>query len=799
MKKVQLKCRLTVGIIVIFTLLSNKSVFGQFVPKILQESNEEIRSKTERVDPAGWLYLKRSAKILPGELLTISKDATGLKANDQMQVKKEWSDKYGWSHVRFQQYYKGLKVEGGEWSEHWKDCYIEIAHGKLIEDLEINENPTLSSTKAVNIAMDSIGALEYAWQNEDWEQAIKKDLEDANATYYPEAELLIGHVVGADFIKESYRLTWKFQIRATNPSSLNEVYIDAHTGNILRLKPVGDENGPATLLYGYGTQTIDTKKRWWYHILKANDNGRNIHTKFGSGPDIDPFDGDDNDDNFWWTSNITDGNDKWGANHQRGTTVHWTISESWDYFRDVHGRKGYDNDGEQVRIWADSDNATARRFRDGGREYIEIGTLGGLYLGALDICGHEFTHGMTANLSGLGGANEPGALNESFSDIFGVLIERNTEGALNNWTIAEDAPVNIRGGTIVRSLANPGAFLAPAMGTPANGANFRSALGLPDTWQGPRWYFGAFDDGGEHINCGVQNRWFNLLSVGGNHNGVNIQPIGIDNSADITYYNLSTFIQNGSQYADARQGAINAARTIFGPCSFEEIQTTNAWSACGVGSLFNGPCLSLVGPDLLCYNIIFLFEADYSAYDFPGSSFTWTYPHQWTATVSGSGNKNLNVTNLGPPPPYFPYTVQVSVTSSSGSSRAMEVVIDDCWGAPCIKGKNMLASFGNQGNQNKISKESLKKVLSNSSENGGVYTIEIYPNPSNEFLSLSFSPSLENIKHISIIDMYGRVLKEWKSNSMSERIDITNIISGLYLIRVESGEVSITKSFIKSD
>ena len=775
MKKVQLKCRLTVGLILILTLLANQNVFGQFVPKILQLSNEEIRSKTERVDPAGWLYLKQTANLLPGELFSNYKDATGLKANDQMQVNKEWSDKYGWSHVRFQQYYKGLKVEGGEWSEHWKDCYIEIAHGKLIEDLEINENPTISEAQAIDLAMDSINASEYAWQNEDWEQSIKEDLEDPNATYYPEIELLIGHVSGAEFQKESYRLTWKFQIRATNPSSLNEVYIDAHSGEILRLKPVGEENGPATMLFGYGEQTIDTKKRLWYHILKANDNGRNIHTKFGS-----------KDNNFWWRSNITDGDDDWETDHQRGTTAHWVVSESWDYFSDVHGRKGYDDDGERIRVWADSDLPNnAKRYRDGGREYIEFGSIvGGSYLAALDIAGHEFTHGMTDNFAGLEYESESGALNESFSDIFGVSVQRYSTGSLD-WLVGEDA---IPGG--VRSLSNPAASGQSAQ---------------PSIYLGPNWFNvvgctpSRFNDFcGVHTNSGVQNYWFYLLTIGGSQNSVNVTGIGFDNAIDITYYNLSTFMQSNSQYADAREGAINAARIIFGPCSFEEIQTTNAWSACGVGPLFTGPCLELFGPELIC--IDFFYSEIFTAVDVAGSVFTWTFPPQWTTHTTGVGNRNLVVTDLGYLPPYFPYTVTVSVTSSSGGTESMEVILDDCHiKDPCEKGGMYLISNGEQGSQIGINKESLMKASTISKKGKIIYELDIYPNPSTEFINLQFNPNLTSIKQISIVDIHGKVLKEWESFSNNEKVNISNFISGIYLIRVESGEFLLTKSFIKSD
>ncbi len=771
-----------------FTFLSTRLLFSQFVPEILREDNLEIRSRTEKVDPAGWLYFKESAHVEPGDLFSALKDYTGLTANDDMVPAKSWTDDYGWSHIRYQQMHKGLKVEGAEYTEHWKDCYLEIAHGKLIENLEIHEIPTLSEDLALGIVLEEINAEEYAWENTDWENAIKEDLEDSSATYFPEGELLVGYVVGIDFVKESYRLSWKFLIRATSPSSLTEVYIDAHTGEILRLKPVGDENGPATILFGYGEQTIDTKPKFLHHILKANDNDRNIHTKYGTGPNgADP-----NGDNFWWTSNITDGDDDWGTNHQLGTTVHWAVSESWDYFNDVHGRNGYDGEGEQVRVWADSDNATARRFRDlDGREYIEIGTLNGTYMGALDVCGHEFTHGMTANLSGLGGENEPGALNESFSDIFGVLIERRTEGAINDWTTAEDVPVPIGGGTIIRSLADPGAFPAPALGTPADGANFRPAIGLPDTWQGPRWYFGVFDDGGEHINCGVQNRWFNLLSTGGVHNGVDVQPIGIDNCAEITYLNLSTFIQNGSQYADARQGAINAARIIFGACSFEEIQTTNAWSACGVGPLFTGPCLEMQGPEIICVDKFF--GATFTAFDIPGSIFTWTFPPQWTAQASGPGNMFLTVTDMGYLPPYFPYTLEVSVTSSNGGTVSIEVTLDECFTVepPCGSGGIYPLS-----KMNEVAKINAERV---SIRREGAKKTKLFPNPVQSSLTIAFPQSLGDEKNITLINSSGIELRKWVSAEGLFQINVSDMPSGFYYLRVISKDFSEIKSFFKSN
>ena len=105
----------------------------------------------------------------------------------------------------------------------------------------------------------------------------------------------------------------------------------------------------------------------------------------------------------------------------------------------------------EVRIFSGSslgDNAV--RFNQGGQEFIEFGTTAGLFgvtgtnLATLDVGGHEFTHGVTANEANLVFAGESGALNESFSDIFGTMTERFARGGTFNWTLAEDAGFVLR-------------------------------------------------------------------------------------------------------------------------------------------------------------------------------------------------------------------------------------------------------------------------------------------------------------------------------------------------------------------
>jgi bacillolysin len=117
------------------------------------------------------------------------------------------------------------------------------------------------------------------------------------------------------------------------------------------------------------------------------------------------------------------------------------------------------------------------------------------------------------------------------------------------------------------------------------------APGQPDTYGGD--YFFDFnsgqDAGGVHVNSGIMNHWFYMLSMGegGTNdlgNNYDVSPIGIDDAATITYYNFTNNMTKHSQYEDAMEGSVEAALLLFGECSFEHIQTQNAWYAAGLGT-----------------------------------------------------------------------------------------------------------------------------------------------------------------------------------------------------------------------
>lgn len=147
-----------------------------------------------------------------------------------------------------------------------------------------------------------------------------------------------------------------------------------------------------------------------------------------------------------------------------------------------------------------------------------------------DITGHELTHGVTQHTSGLVYRNEPGAINESMSDVFGeltFLVNTNNpcNTAANRWKLGACSAIGV-----IRDMRNPNAYQDP------------------DTYRGPYWYSGTGDNGGVHINSGVNNRAASLMVDGGTLNGVTVTGIGIPKVAAL-YWTTQTILTANSNYA----------------------------------------------------------------------------------------------------------------------------------------------------------------------------------------------------------------------------------------------------------
>lgn len=196
------------------------------------------------------------------------------------------------------------------------------------------------------------------------------------------------------------------------------------------------------------------------------------------------------------------------------------------------------------------------------------GIVFGRFTQCLDVVAHELTHGVTQFEAGLEYHNQPGALNESFSDVLGTLVLQYAKQETlktASWLIGEQLFIAPK--QALRSLKAPGtAYDLPELGRDPQPAHMRDFVVLPDTRRG--------DYGGVHINSGIPNRAFYEACV-------NLgKPHSWDQAGLIWYDALCNRLKPRSEFSAAKKATIDAAGELFGKLEAEAVRT--AWDTVGV-------------------------------------------------------------------------------------------------------------------------------------------------------------------------------------------------------------------------
>lgn len=597
------------------------------------------------------------------------------------------SDKDGYTHKFYDQYYKGIAVIGGRYVLHEKNGKLDFANGKFYDDLSVDVTPAISKDDAIKAALKFVGAKKYRWQNETAEIFLKKNLHNPDTSYYPRPELVIAPK-GGIYKSENFRLCYKMYIESESPHRELDIYVDAHTAEIVHSVDqinYADVPGTANTYYN-GAQAITTTSNGTYYSLeetgnrpirtynflnktdidaavvfknktnnwvkdlnivrsvvinKVNNSWNDFEDKLFGGPNIyievrdisntlltksrvnnnvtfpltinmddlpllaggkysvmiydrDIFTFDDLIASFTFSpSSALSGSFNFSNNGTSGVFVivggnsgaldaHWGMEKVYDYYKSYHGRLSYDGHNSTIQSYLHPNDLFApgylpnNAFWSQGLKKMFFGSgNGNIYTSftALDIAGHEFTHGVISN----GGSRlnnntlaESGALNESFGDIFGTAIEFSVPGINHNWTLGENISVN---GTFLRSMSNP------------------KSTKDPDTYLGTYWYPGPNASTFVHKNTGVQNKWFYLLSQGGSGNidgkasndKYSVKGIGINSAAIIAYHNMMEILTPDATYNDAYLGSLMAADKYgFSNPSDGYRAVRAAWYAVGV-------------------------------------------------------------------------------------------------------------------------------------------------------------------------------------------------------------------------
>lgn len=617
------------GITIAFLFLTSSASKAQINSFLLNPD----ASLFESVSPTGWVSFRDNRLTNAADLFTRYKGSFGLGDAYSMKPMKSVKDAMGNQHIKFQQNYNDIPVYGAIFSIHKEDGFVRSGNGNIYTPSVIRSSITMTEDKALENTLTSINAASYYWQDPTRERRLREKKNNLQATYYPHAEkVYMPNKEGNEF-----HLTFAFHIYTSEESKSGQYFIDADNGTIVKFIPASHSCDPT-----------DFESNWYGNLgLHTNDiavTGHSYDLEDDCSASIyGVYDEHDNNDIFNTPNNI------WASDWQRSAaTSLWVIKQTYWSFINKFGLNGHDGDDgnldlHQGHYFANGGNNNASYVYDpvGDDEvYIGIGNTNDVIddYNALDILAHEFTHGVTQYSAGLEYEGESGALNESFSDIFGEWVEFDEFNA-HDWFMGGDRIGPDGCPTPLRYFADP------AGQTISTGSGCTRDFDQPNTYGGTFWFSqsgcspnSGNDHCGVHTNSGVQNQMFYLLVEGGSgwNNGNtchasagpgyqwSVDGIGLSDAIEIAFYALYVYLGPTADYQQARDAWVHAAETLFGVCSNQAIQTGKAWYAVGF-SPPNTPALTICNQN------------------YGNNAFTISYP---SAIVTGSGCY-VNINNGG--------------------------------------------------------------------------------------------------------------------------------------------------------
>ena len=283
---------------------------------------------------------------------------------------------------------------------------------------------------------------------------------------------------------------------------------------------------------------------------------------------------------FSQTSN-TWGNSTTSNAATAGADAHYGAAETWDFYKNTFGRSGIKNNGVGAYSRVHYGNSYVNAFWDDGCFCMTYGDGSGNAdpLTAIDVAGHEMSHGVTSNTAGLNYSGESGGLNEATSDIFGTGVEfyANNSTDVGDYLIGEKIDIN-GDGTPLRYMDKPS----------------------KDGGSADSWYSGV-GNLDVHYSSGIANHFFYLLSEGSGakvingvsynsptSDGLPVTGIGRDKALQIWYRALTTKFTSTTNYAAARTGTLAAAGELYGTTGAEYKAVQDAWAAVAVGARSGG-------------------------------------------------------------------------------------------------------------------------------------------------------------------------------------------------------------------
>lgn len=442
--------------------------------------------------------------------------------DQELELISESTDNLGLTHVRFQQTYQGVPVWGCQTIVHFEnDRTIYRVGGQTIPTPQMSVATAIDEASAGQLAVDALK-----------DKLNEKNLStSAQTVIYPNA----GNPRLAQFVTITSPVNGAIRWRA---------FVDAQTGGILNEYDDIQFDGPDV---GSGLDTRDSVRplniydlSGTYRLIDATHNAW-IYTYdnyYNGGPISYDRDGDK-----IWDDVVS---------QKAEVAAHYYVKLTYEYFLNTFGRDSYDNAGSQIIANAHDPvyvnnaywNGEGVNFADGdGVNYLP-------FSGSLDVVAHELAHGVTEYTANLVYQYQPGALNESFSDVFGSMVDR------DDWYLGEEIGMH---GNYIRSMENPN-----LTGQPMHMNDYRNI---------------STDNGGVHTNSGIPNHaYYNAATM-----------IGRDKAEQIWYRTLTIYLTPNSGFYFFAGMVIQSTIDLYGYPSEEVDSVEAALADVGLGTSYANP------------------------------------------------------------------------------------------------------------------------------------------------------------------------------------------------------------------
>ncbi|SFB08279.1 bacillolysin [Lentibacillus halodurans] len=469
---------------------------------------------------------------------------TGIQnARENLKVKDVQEDDLGMTHVRFDQVKNGVKVEGAEIIVHYNEDREPVSvngyHNPQAAKETIDTAPELTSKKAVDAAKSSVNAPE-------------------DMKYDPETELVIyPH-------DDQHYLAYKVNITYLGDQPANWfVMVDAKNGQVIdQYNTIAAVDGDFHKGVGTGywgdqrelhTTRVTQPRESTLFVLQdeSHDELEGIYTYDADTDEL-----------------VTNQSSSWKAEDLRpAVDAHYNSEKVYDYYVEEHDRNSLDDEGMPIISYVNYGTDFNNAFWNG--RHMTYGNGDGSYMvplsAGLDVAAHEMTHGVITHSANLVYRNQPGALNESFADIFGALVDE------EDWEIGENIMgpgAEADGRVSLRSLSDPSKYdvndeyVSYGNGEGKYPSHMDEYYDLPEN----------LDNGGVHVNSSIINHA--AYKTG--------EQIGKDKLGQIYYRALTTYLTPTSDFSHAREVIIQSATDIYGEGSEEEQAVADGFDQVGI-------------------------------------------------------------------------------------------------------------------------------------------------------------------------------------------------------------------------